>query len=141
MIEAEKHDESGEVSGKFEAGGVSIYMHQPLHKSGTYGDWDAGCSICNSRGLLLVVRAGLRGRFMNTAKLKVNKEVMWSPEKEQWIEEIQNEKRQFHKFGTVTPVQWSQVPVESKSMTSTWAMEKKTNGNLRGRLGLGRDYE
>ena len=34
----------------------------------------------------------------------------------------------------MTPVSRSAVPVESKTMTSTWAMEKKTNGKLRGRL-------
>ena len=40
----------------------------------------------------------------------------------------------------VTPVPRSEVPVGSKIMTSTWAMKKKTNGKLRGRLNA-RGYE
>ena len=60
---------------------------------------------------LSAVGAGLGGGFLNTAELKVMnyKEAMRSPEKEQWIEEISNEKRRFDKFGAVTPVPRSSV--------------------------------
>ena len=74
---------------------------------------------------LSAVGAGLGGGFSNTSELKVMnyKEAMRSPEKEQWIKEIGNEKRRFDKFGAVTPVPRSSVPVGSKIMTSTWAMK------------------
>ena len=91
---------------------------------------------------LSTVGAGLGGGFSNTSELKVMnyKEAMRSPERQQWIEEIGNEKARFDKFGAVTPVPRSAVPVGSKIMTSTWAMKKKTNGKLRGRLNA-RGYE
>ena len=83
---------------------------------------------------LSAVGAGLGAGFSNTAQLKVMnyKEAMQSPERDQWIEEIGNEKRRFDKFGAVAPVPQSAVTVGSKIMTSTWAMKKKTNGKLRG---------
>ena len=82
------------------------------------------------------VGAGLGGGFGNTSELRVMnyKEAMRSPDREAWIEEIGNEKRRFDKFKAVTPVPRDQVPVGSKILTTTWAMKKKTNGALRGRL-------
>ena len=68
------------------------------------------------------------------------KEAMRSPDREQWTEEVGNEKRRFDKFGAVTPVPRSEVPAGSKIMTTTWAMKKKTNGKFRGRLNA-RGYE
>ena len=91
---------------------------------------------------LSVVGAGLGGGFANTSELKVMnyKEAMRSPDREQWTEEVGNEKRRFDKFGAVTPVPRSEVPAGSKIMTTTWAMKKKTNGKFRGRLNA-RGYE
>ena len=62
------------------------------------------------------------------------KEEMASKDAKDWIAEIKNEKDRFAKYKAVTPVPPSSIPRESKIMTSTWAMEKKTSGKLRGRL-------
>jgi hypothetical protein len=42
-----------------------------------------------------------------------------------------NKKEQFDKYTTLNPVQWSSPPKESKVLTTTWAMKKKSNGTLR----------
>ncbi len=51
-----------------------------------------------------------------------------------------NEYERFKKFNVVTVVPCSELPKNTKVMSMTWAMKKKTNGKRRGRLNA-RGYE
>ena len=62
------------------------------------------------------------------------KEAMKSNDAEAWKVKIGWEKQRFDKFKALTAVERSKVPKGSKIMTTTWAMKKKTNGKLCGRL-------
>jgi hypothetical protein len=88
------------------------------------------------------VGAGIGGGFTNSSELKVMnyREAMKSADAEEWKDEVRNEKERFDKFKALTPVLRSEVPAGAKIMTTTWAMKKKTNGKLRGRLNA-RGYE
>ncbi len=59
---------------------------------------------------------------------------MQSPNAADWKVEVKNEKLRLNKFKVVTAIPLSQVPKGIKIMTMFWAMKKKPNGKLRGRL-------
>ena len=65
---------------------------------------------------------------------------MASKDADLWIDEVRNEKERYDKYNAVTVVDWHTIPKYAKILTSTWAMKKKTNGRLRGRLNA-RGYE
>jgi hypothetical protein len=93
--------------------------------------------LCVKRELeIQAVGAGLGGGFEHTDELKVMnyKQAMKSADAHLWVQEIKKEYERFEKFGVFTPVSKKDVPKDAKVMTTTWAMKKKTNGKLRGRL-------
>ena len=59
---------------------------------------------------------------------------MSSPDKEDWKEEVKNEHNRMVKHKVWKGVPRSAVPKGAKILTSTWAMKKKSNGKLRGRI-------
>jgi hypothetical protein len=89
-----------------------------------------------------LVGAGVGGGFDHTDELRVMnyREAMKSPDADEWKEEIKNEFERFQKYNVFTPVKKSDLPDDAKVLTTTWAMKKKTNGTLRGRLNA-RGYE
>eukprot|EP00984_Skeletonema_dohrnii_P009430 scaffold3616_cov97-Skeletonema_dohrnii-CCMP3373.AAC.1 len=84
------------------------------------------------------VGAGVGGGFTNTTELHVlnYKQAMESEDREEWKKEVKNEKNRFDTYNALTPVKRNEVPNGTKIMTSTWAMKRKSNGKLRGRLNL-----
>ena len=62
------------------------------------------------------------------------KEAMKGNNKNDWIEEVANEKSCFDRFNALTAVKKKDLPKGVKIMTSTWAMKQKANDKLRGRL-------
>ena len=85
---------------------------------------------------LALVGAGIGGGFANTNELKVMnyKQVMQSPDRAAWEEEIENEFKRFEKFNVFTVVPRNELPSDAKVMSTTWAMKMKTNGKLHGTL-------
>ena len=84
------------------------------------------------------VGAGVGGGFAHTTELHVlnYKQAMASKDREDWIKEVRNEKRRFDKYNAFTAKKRSEVPQGVKIMSTVWAMKKKSNGKLRGRLNL-----
>lgn len=102
----------------------------------------SGCSIELNLSSLEVnwesalVGAGVGGGFSHTDELKVMnyRQAMNSPDREAWKEEVKNEYLRFEKFKVFKVVKRSDMPAKAKILTTTWAMKKKSNGKLRGRL-------
>jgi hypothetical protein len=88
------------------------------------------------------VGAGLGGGFENTQELHVMKykEAMKTPDKPNWINEVNEEHERFKKHKCFKAVPRAEVPKGSKILTSTWAMKKKASGIFRARLNA-RGYE
>ena len=91
----------------------------------------------------LLVGAGIGGGFTHTSELKVMnyRDAMASADVEAWKVEVGEEKKRFDRCKALSPVVLrSLIPRNAKVMTTVWAMKKKTNGKLRGRLNV-RGYE
>ena len=105
---------------------------------------NAGEYGCVSVGLTEYgqVGAGLGGGFENTQELHVMKykEAMKTPDKPNWINEVNEEHERFKKHKCFKAVPRAEVPKGSKILTSTWAMKKKASGMFRARLNA-RGYE
>jgi hypothetical protein len=68
------------------------------------------------------------------------REAMNSTDAAAWDEEVGREKERFDKYNVLTLVPRASLPADAKVLTTTWAMKKKPNGDLRGRLNA-RGYE
>ena len=79
---------------------------------------------------ICLIGAGLGGGFGNTAELKVIKyrEAMAIEDKSQWEQAVKEEKEQFEKKSLYKIIKKVEVPNDSKFLSSTWAMKKKSNG-------------
>lgn len=64
------------------------------------------------------------------------RQAMKSPDREAWKVEIKNEYDQFQKYKVFKVIPRPEVPKGTKILSSTWAMKKKSNGKLRGRLNV-----
>ena len=58
------------------------------------------------------------------------KEVMKTPEKKEWTAAFLEEHERVVKHGAFKPVKLKDVPKGEKMLTTTWAMKKKSNGNI-----------
>jgi len=86
---------------------------------------------------VMAVGAGIGGGFGHTSELQVMnfKQAMKSQDAEAWKVEVENEhERMTTRHNVWEPVKRSDVPSGAKILDSTWAMKKKSNGKLRGRL-------
>jgi len=93
-------------------------------------------------GELACVGAGLGGGFSDTHELHVMKydEAMASADAEKWKVSVKKEfgRMEDHEVFEVTPR--DSLPQGTKVLTSTWAMKRKANGDLRARVNA-RGYE
>jgi hypothetical protein len=85
---------------------------------------------------LALIGASGGGGMKHTSKLKVlnNKMAMQNPDDEEWRKEIQNKKARFDKYNALTAIPRSLLSKGAKVLTTTWTMNLKSNGTLRGRL-------
>jgi hypothetical protein len=83
-----------------------------------------------------LIGAALGGGFDNTTELHVMnyREAMASAEKDKWVAAMDEEHQQMvhHKVWKAIPP--SEVPKDSKIITTTWSNKKKSNGTYRARL-------
>ena len=102
----------------------------------------ANASVVEENVEVSLVGAGVGGGFDSTSELKVMnyREAMLSSDAKEWKAEVQKEKERFDKFNVITVVPRNEMKKGVKAMTTTWAMKKKPNGKLRGRLNA-RGYE
>eukprot|EP00956_Cyclotella_meneghiniana_P045257 scaffold361015_cov103-Cyclotella_meneghiniana.AAC.2 len=86
---------------------------------------------------------GVGGGFDHTDELKVMNylHAMKSPDREAWKDEIKNKYDRFQKYKVFKVIPRSEVPKGTKILSTTWAMKKKSNGKLRGRLTNVRGFE
>jgi hypothetical protein len=84
------------------------------------------------------VGAGIGGRFSNTQELQVMKyhEAINGHDGDLWKEEVAKEHKQKIDSGVFEPVKMSKVPKGVKLIDTTWAMKKKSNGTLCGRVNV-----
>ena len=89
-----------------------------------------------------LVGAGLGGGIQNTKELHVltYEEAINGPERDQWLESIENEYQRMIDNGVFIPCAPEDVPVGAKILSNVWAMKKKANGTFRARLNA-RGYE
>ncbi len=82
------------------------------------------------------VGAGVGGGFENTQELKVMiySEAINGPDGERWKAEVDNEYNCMVKNKVFETVFKKNLPPRTKVIDSVWAMKKKSNGTLRGRL-------
>lgn len=82
------------------------------------------------------VGASLGGGFANTSELRVMKyeEAITGPDSDKWATEVDKEHDRMVKNKTWEAVKRSDLPPGTIPIDSTWAMKKKSNGTLRGRL-------
>ena len=75
------------------------------------------------------IGAALGGRFLNTSELKPMKykEAMATGDKEKWIVAVKEEWDRMVKNQVFRLVKRSEIEENSKVLTSTWAMKKKSN--------------
>lgn len=85
---------------------------------------------------LSCVGAGIGGGFDKTQELHVMKydEAMTTPDKEKWKQAVDEEHDRMVKHGVFEPVPVNKIPADTKVISSTWAMKKKSNGVYRARL-------
>jgi hypothetical protein len=91
---------------------------------------------------LICIGAALGGGFQNTQELHVKKykEAMKGPDKDKWENAVFEEHERMVKNKVWRAVPKKDAPKNAKVMTSTWAMNKKSNGTYRDRLNA-RGYE
>jgi hypothetical protein len=83
-----------------------------------------------------LIGAGIGGGFLNTSELHVMKfdEAMTKANKLHWDEAVLDEHKYFTDHTAFESVNGNEVPIDTKIMTSTWAMEKKASGTYQARL-------
>lgn len=83
-----------------------------------------------------LVGAATGGEFEHTSELRVMKynQAMVSKHRKEWEKAIQEKFDKFEKYKTFDLVDRGDVSEHEKILTSTWAMEKKSNGTYRARL-------
>jgi hypothetical protein len=82
------------------------------------------------------VGAGVSGGFINTQELRVmmyNKAIN-GPDRERWKADVENKYQQMVNCKVFKPVLKSDLPPGTKIIDSVWAMKKKSNGTLHGRI-------
>ena len=86
--------------------------------------------------------AGIGGRFENTQELHVMKfnEAMSKDGKPEWEKAVNEEHERYVKDEVFKPVKIKDVPKDTKVITTTWSMKKKSNGTYRAHMNM-RGYE
>jgi hypothetical protein len=82
------------------------------------------------------VGAGVGGGFINMQELRVMtyNEAINGLDKERWKAEVKNEYQRMVNCKVFEPVLKSDLPPGTKIIDSVWALKKKSNGTLRGRI-------
>ena len=80
--------------------------------------------------------AGIGGGFAHTTELipMKYKEAMSGPDAEAWAEECDKEHDRMLKNKVFKAIKRTELDTHAKVIDSTWALKKKTNGKLRGRV-------
>ena len=80
--------------------------------------------------------------FTHTTDLQVKKlkEALASPQRDQWMEAIEDEFDRFDKHGVFEVVPAAEMPMYYKALSSVWTLKRKANGIFRARLTM-RGYE
>ena len=68
------------------------------------------------------------------------KEAMKTPDKEHWLEAVEEEHNKMVKLKVWKAILRKDIPAAAKILSSTWAMKKKANGQFRARI-VARGYE
>jgi hypothetical protein len=86
----------------------------------------------------IIVGAGVGGGFTNTNELPVMKyhEAINGPDGKKWKAEVKTEHGRMVKSGVFEKVKLSELPSEVKIIDTIWAMKKKSNGTLHGRINI-----
>ncbi len=84
------------------------------------------------------VGAGMGGGFTNTNELCVMKyhEAINGPDGKKLKAEVKTEHGRMVKSGLFEKVKLSKIPSDVKVIDTTWAMKKKSNGTLHGRINI-----
>ncbi len=84
------------------------------------------------------VEAGIGGGFLNTNELRVMTyhEAINGPDGEKWKAEVKKEHKRMVDSGVFKKVKLSKLPDNVKVIDTTWAMKKKSNGTLCGRINI-----
>jgi hypothetical protein len=92
----------------------------------------------NSVSEYINVGAGVSGGFTNTNELCMMKchEAINGPDDENWKAEVKTEHGRMVKSDVFEKVKLSELPSEEKIIDTTWAMKKKSNGTLCGRINV-----
>ncbi len=84
------------------------------------------------------IGAGVGGGFTNTNELCIMKyhEAINGPDSKKWKAKLKTEHGRMVKSGVFEKVKLSELPSEVKISNTTWAMKKKNNGTLCGRINV-----
>ncbi len=92
----------------------------------------------NSVSEYINVRAGVGGELTNTNEIQVMKyhEAINGPDGKKWKAEVKIEHGRLVKSVVFEKVKLSELPSEVKIIVTTWAMKKKSNRTLHGRINV-----
>ncbi len=92
----------------------------------------------NSVSEYINVGAGVGGGFANTNELCMMKyhETINGPDGKKWKAEVKREHERMVKSGVFEKVKLGKLPSDVKVIDTTWAMKKKINGTLCGRINV-----
>jgi hypothetical protein len=92
----------------------------------------------NSVSEYINVGAGVGGGFTNTNELGVMKyhEAINGLDCKKWKAEVKTEHGRMVESGVIEKVKLSELPSDVKVIDTTWAMKKKSNQTLRGRINV-----
>jgi len=81
---------------------------------------------------MILIGAGIGEGILHTGELHVMKfkDAMESPDRDKWKLAIKEEHERMVKNNVWTPVKLTNLPFDSKLLTTTWAMKKKANGQF-----------
>ncbi len=84
------------------------------------------------------VGAGVGAGFTNTnvIRMMMYHEAIDGPDGKKWKAKVKTEHGRMVKSGVFEKVKLSELPSEVKIINTTWAMKKKSNGTLRGRINV-----
>jgi hypothetical protein len=84
----------------------------------------------------LLVGAAIGEGIGHTGKLQAvkYKEAMSGPEKEKWIQAIEQEHNRMIQNSAWMLIKQNNLPPTNKSLSTTWVLKKKVNGEFRARI-------
>ena len=90
--------------------------------------------------LSLVGATGTASTHTTDLHVKKLKGALASPQRDQWMEAIEDEFDRFEKHGVFQVVPAAAMPMDYKALSSVWTLKRKANGIFRARLTM-RGYE